>query len=396
MIEIIPFNKDIFNDFSIDENKLTRYTYISNLDLISKLLTIELPIKNKRLALRSILDFLAYVDNKISELGTTVIPISSTTLSDNFSRNKYKKYIDILDKLNIMTKVPYEDGTFYKPNSLYLQYRIHSEYLNKEDLAIVILEDDRSKESFTNEVFDLDKRYTNTIKRLEINIPAAIDAEVKYFIQNNLSISALKIRISRIFYTKRKRFIKKGLKVDRIYHSFTNVSRVSRGHLNIFMNDIDIVNCQPLLLVALLKRNGFKIDNSYQIDCESGSFYERFIDINKPKEISDVEWRPRTKVSLYKNIFFGFNKQSKHNKRFRDLYPTTWESLNIISESCESLASQLQNLESELFNNLIPSKSKYYFTLFDAIYFSNILDRYELEKSIKEYFSKYKVNVSIK
>ena len=397
MIEIIPFNRNIFDTFTIDCKKMTRYVYINNLDIIAKLATMELPIANRRIALRNIFDFLTYIDTKIEQNENTIIPISQSILISYFNRNVYKKYMDILSNLDIITKVPYEDGTFYKKGSLYLQYRVHNAYLNDEDLAIISLEDDRSKENFTNEVEGLDKRFENTIKKLEINIPLAIEAEIKHFREKSLSIYALRNRISRIFYTKRKRFIKKGKKVNRIYHSFTNLTKVSRKFFNVNLYDIDIVNCQPLLLVALLEKNGFKYDKSYKIDCEAGCFYERFMDINKPDDVSSYEWRNgNTKPALYKSIFFGFNKASKHNKRFLELYPETWNSLKIISEECNPLASQLQNLESDLFNNLIPKKSKHYFTLFDAIYFDNILDRFSLEKEIKDYFQRYGINVAIK
>jgi hypothetical protein len=397
MIEIIPFNRNIFDKFTIDCKKMTRYVYINNLDIVAKLATMELPIANRRIALRNIFDFLTYIDTKIEQNENTIIPISQSILISYFNRNVYKKYMDILSNLDIITKVPYEDGTFYKKGSLYLQYRVHNAYLNDEDLAIISLEDDRSKENFTNEVEGLDKRFENTIKKLEINIPLAIEAEIKHFREKSLSIYALRNRISRIFYTKRKRFIKKGKKVNRIYHSFTNLTKVSRKFFNVNLYDIDIVNCQPLLLVALLEKNGFKYDKSYKIDCEAGCFYERFMDINKPDDVSSYEWRNgNTKPALYKSIFFGFNKASKHNKRFLELYPETWNSLKIISEECNPLASQLQNLESDLFNNLIPKKSKHYFTLFDAIYFDNILDRFSLEKEIKDYFQRYGINVAIK
>lgn len=396
MIEIIPFNKTIFDNFEISTKKLTRYVYINNIDLISKLLSIKLPISNKKIALRNIFDFLTYIDTKINQIEKTIIPINQSIFIEFFNRNKYREYMDILSELDIITRIPYQDGTFFVKGSLSCQYRVHSDYLNNEELAIIVLEDDRTKENFNNEVENIDKRYIETIKKLEINIPCAIDAEIRNFRENNLSISALRNRISRIFYTKRKRFIKKGDKVDRIYHSFTNLSRISRKHFNIQMTDLDIVNCQPLLLVALLKRNGFEFDKSYKSDCEAGCFYERFIDINKPKDASDEEWRIETKKGLYKNIFFGFNIKSKYNKRFKEIYPITWKSLELISENCKSLASQLQNLESELFNNLIPKKSRYYFTLFDAIYFDNILDKYELENNIKEYFNKFDIKVSIK
>jgi hypothetical protein len=360
----------------------------------------ELPILNRRIALRNIFDFLTFIDVKSNQEDSTILPISSSILISYFSRDKYKAYMDILSELDILTKVPYQHlsgnkNPFYKIKSTNMQYRIHNEYINDEDLAIIVLEDDRSKDSFTNEVEGLDKRYVDTIKKLNINIQSAIEAEIKYFKEKNLSISALRNRISRILYTKRKRFIKKGTKVDRIYHSFTNLSKVSRKHFNVPMNDVDIVNCQPLLLVALLKQNGFKSDKSYQVDCEAGCFYERFLDINETG-LSEDEQRTYTKKSLYKNIFFGFNKRSKHNKRFQELYPQTWSSLENISENCESLASQLQNLESALFNNLVPKKSKHYFTLFDAIYFDNLLDRYDIEKTIKDYFKQYDIRVAIK
>lgn len=412
MIEVLPFNKTLFNDFTLDTKKLTKYIYINDIQLISNLMAIDLPIKNKKLALRNIFDFLTYLEFKMDEEGETLIQIPSSILIEYFNRDEYKKYMKILENINILTKVPYEDGTFYKApfnqknkgdkwnkiekKGICMQYRIHNEYINKEDLAIIILEDDRSKNTFVNEVENLDERYINTIKKLRIDIPKAIEAEIKYFQEKNLTIPNLRKRISRIFYTERKRFIKKGKKVDRIYHSFTNVSRVSRKHLNINMKDIDVVNCQPLLMVAELKRTNMDYDINYKSDCEEGCFYERFYDINRKKGISDEEHRIPTKVAIYKNIFFGFNKISKHNKRFKELYPETWLSLEKISLEENSLAQRLQNLESKLFNNLIPEKSKYYFTLFDAIYFDNILDKYKLEKIVKDYFSQYEIKVQIK
>jgi hypothetical protein len=50
------------------------------------------------------------------------------------------------------------------------------------------------------------------------------------------------------------------------------------------------------------------------------------------------------------------------------------------------LVSRLQNLESELFNNLSPEKSKKYFTLFDAIFFNNKQDAGALWFTIEKFF----------
>ncbi|MFY8170045.1 MAG: hypothetical protein ACOVK2_02895 [Candidatus Fonsibacter sp.] len=387
MIEILPFNKTLFDDFNLDKSKLTKYCYINDIDITSKLLTIELPISNTRIALKNIFDFLTYIDNKLSQNNnSTIIPISSSKLIEYFSRDTYKQYMDILSELNIITKVPYDNGSFYQPGSLYLQYRVHNNYINSENLGIIILDNDRSKDEFSNEIIELDDRYIKTIKSLEINIKEAIKSEIEYFKTNNLSVSTLRNRISRLFYTKRKRFIKQGKNVNRIYHSFSNVSKVSRKHINIKMVDVDIKNCQPLLLVYLLKNNNMLIDDNYQSDCEEGLFYENFIGINGFD-------RDQSKVALYKNIFFGFNRNSKFNKRFNELYPNTWNLLNEINNSDVSLASKLQNIESELFNNLIPKKSKHYFTLFDAIYFDNINDVKYIVKEINEFFNNLNIKV---
>ena len=78
------------------------------------------------------------------------------------------------------------------------------------------------------------------------------------------------------------------------------------------------------------------------------------------------------------------------------MYPKAWKSLNAISKTDTSLASRLQNLEAELFNNLKPKYSKYYYTLFDAIYYSNIADKKQLTKEIKDFFGGLNIKVRIK
>jgi len=216
MIEILPFNKTLFNNFTLDNKKITKYCYINDINLIGELLTMDLPITNKKLALRNIFDFLSYIDIRIEEDNTTLLPIHSSILIDYFSRDTYKKYIELFEELKIITKVPYDDGSFYKAplkkdNNKWLkdkgnggvcsQYRIHNSYIQKEELAIIILEDDRSKNIFTNTVDDIDERYINTIKILEVNIPKAIEAEIEHFENNDNSMISLRSRISRIFYS---------------------------------------------------------------------------------------------------------------------------------------------------------------------------------------------------
>lgn len=388
-LEIIPIKlaEDLFNEYHNELIKLqsANYCFVSNLDLIPKLLVLDMPIDNKRLAIKNILSFLTYIDNEIKMKDVTVIPISSDILISFFGRDTYKEYMLLLKTLEVISDVPYVDGTFYTKGKLHKQYRVHNSYLNNKDLCIVMLENDRAKSVFTC-TEKIDKRFIKTIKELDINMKDAIIAEINHCKEEGLTSNNLRIRLSRLFYTRMKRFIKKGSNVDRIYHSFSNVSKVSRKHLTIKMYNIDIRNSQPLILVSYLKKNKQKFDTNYQLDCETGNFYNKFITTELDKD--DV------KKSLYKNIFFGFNKQSLINKKFKQLYPLTWSSLEIIHKSDISLAQRLQNLESQLFNNLIPNKSKHYFTLFDAIYFDNINDIVMLNNIITNFFRELEIKVT--
>lgn len=106
--------------------------------------------------------------------------------------------------------------------------------------------------------------------------------------------------------------------------------------------------------------------------------------------------RKQINQSLYQNIFFGFNKRSRYNILFKELYLQTWDSLQEISNTDTSLASRLQIMEAKLFNKLIPKYSKYYYTLFDAVYFTNSADKILLEREIDKFFKKLEIKVKTK
>ena len=381
-IEIIPvkLGYDIFEDYQNELIRLqdSQYCFLVNTEFIKRLLIIDMPIANRRLAIKNILNFLTWLHNDYNSKDTFIYPIPIKKLIEFFKRDTYKKYMQILKDEHVLSDIPYEDGTFYLEGKYYKQYRFFNSYIDDTDLSIVILADDRAKDNFTCTI-NIDQRYVKTIKEMQINMRNALEAEINYCRENNLDTHNLRIRISRLFYTKMKRFIKKGKTVDRIYHSFSNVSKVSRKHINIKMHNIDIKNCQPLMLVSYLTKNSLPFDITYRENCEDGLFYESFV--------TDKMSREEVKVALYKNIFFGFYIESNINKKFKELYPLTWQSLNNIRLSNISLAMRLQNMESTLFNNLIPVKSKYFFTLFDAIYFDNIEDASLLYKNINTFFS---------
>jgi hypothetical protein len=396
MIEIIKLEEKMFGDDltkeSIKSFAFGNLLFVTDIHLISELLTVDIPIKNRRIFLKNVLSFLRYLENRDIENEREQL-LSRSVFIKFFGTDHYYSYKKILKDLKVLTNVPYKDGTWYdKDKKIVKKYRIHDQYFEEKELCLVILEEPRKKyvREFTcDKDVDVTDRFKNTIENIEINTKNAIEAELNDYLKKGSSSHRLRSRISKIFYLKSRRFIKKGNKVDRIYHSFTNLSKIARKHLSVNFNYVDITNCQPLLLVAYLKENEFDYDQSYKYVCESGIFYEEF---NLVKEEDD---RQDIKVGLYKNVYFGFNKQSLYNKKFKELFPTTWDSLDKIYKTDISLASRLQNIEAKLFNNLVPKKSKYYFTLFDSIYFSDIEDCGQIYKEIEKYFTKLGIKTQV-
>ncbi|MFC6095793.1 hypothetical protein ACFPVY_03970 [Flavobacterium qiangtangense] len=374
--EVIALND---NDIAKEIKKQTN-VYCTGIDFLGNLLALEkYPIANKRIAVKNILSFLAHLDESLKKNSTTVVAINQEILIKYFSRDKYVDYVNLLKKMKVMTAVPYENGTFYNfvDKKKSKQYRIHSEFLN-QDLALLIINAKNDIEVTIDGKFD--KKMVKTILNIEVDLKAAILDEVA----NKQSNNSLRCRLSILLRLYSVRWVKTGQNVDRIYHSLSNVSRISRKHIHIKGNhfhNIDIKNCQPLLLCYLLLKNGLEVDESYKKDCENGRLYERFIEEGASRE--------ETKVLLYKAIYFAFKPKRDIALKFKELYPATFKSLQVISSDEIKMATKLQNLEASIFNKLAPQKSKNYFTLFDAIYFTDGNDILHLTKDIEDKFAAF-------
>lgn len=353
--------------------------YVCGIDTIANILAIEkFPIANRRIAIKNIMKFLAYVDSQMKKNNNTILPIPQNILIEFFSKNQYVEYMKLLASLKIMTAVSYQNGTFYsKEEKKSKQYRIHNKFIN-EDLALLIINDKKEIEISIEGTYD--KKFVNAITKIEVDLKFAVIDELK----NKQSNNSLRCRLSILFGLYGKRWMKKGQNVDRIYHSLSNLSRISRKHIHIKgkkFHNIDIKNCQPLLLCYLLLQNGLEIDENYKKDCENGSLYERFID--------NYTSRDEVKVMLYKSIYFDFKPGNEIAEKFKNLYPATYKSLEIISKDGNKLAGKLQNIEASIFNDLVPAKSRYFFTLFDAIYFLDGNDIIQLCDDINEKFLEF-------
>jgi len=222
---------------------------------------------------------------------------------------------------------------------------------------------------------ELNQTMSNTIINEELNYKKVFEEEINYHKENKTTEFSLFIRLCRALSINKKRYAKKGNKVNRIYHSFSNLSRVTRKCFKTKFFNIDLKNAQPTLLLVHLKEQGIDFETEYQTLCESGLFYEMFSSIGLKRE--DI------KVECYKSIFFDFKETNKVNIIFKEKFPKLWSYMKSISETV-CLATILQNIEASIFNTLEVKASSSYYTLFDAIYFNNKKDKEFIMKQLNK------------
>ena len=396
MIQIIP----------IDQLNLIKSLELQEIFITSTILIYELcnyndfPI-NLNKSIYNILRFLCWCDNKIDYKKSTLIQIPKEIFINFFTTKHYLKYEKILTKLGVCFRYKYNDGLFYDEKThRCLQFKFNTKYIDA--MPALILMDDNNDGNILKCDIDINEKYKETIKNIEIDYMSAIKDEIEYC---DNDMNKLRIRLSMLFYVKSKRSITQGINNNRISHSFSNISKISRKHLSInnkkFYN-IDITNCQPLLLCYYLLSNNLEIDKEYIYDCEVGTFYENFIGLEanfihydkkeqKSKSIHKILERNDVKIESYKSIFFEFNTNNPLNKEFAILYPKTHRSLSKL----QGLACKLQQIEASIFNNIIPLSDNY-FTLYDAIYFTDKKDISYLYKYLITEFEKLNIKISIK
>ena len=132
-----------------------------------------------------------------------------------------------------------------------------------------------------------------------------------------------------------------------------------------------------------------ELDSNYLADCENAEIYYRFVTGKKYKTKDDV------KKPLYSAIYFDFKPKKKIAQKFKKLYPLTYNSIELLHSCDTTVASKLQNLEASVFNDIVPKKSKYYFTLFDAIYFTDKADIPNLTEQIVNKFGEYRITPKV-
>lgn len=356
--------------------------------LVNHLESIKLPIKNKEKAYTQIANFLNYLNLLLEQENKSVFVIEQSTFIKYFNGDTYIKFKQILSDSKILTNVTNLDNVWYDyQNSIAKTYRLHNEYINNQDYSLLIIEKNVQPKLEIEK--NVHTKFELAVTTEQLDYEKVFINEVNYHRENNTSKFSLYVRIARALNLTNKRFIKQGTKVNRIYHSFSSLSKITRKCFKTKYFNIDISNSQPTFLVYYLVSNKIKFEQQYQEIVENGNFYELFYDLYNND-------RDKVKVAVYESLFFAFNESRRINKRFKELFPLVWNELKRINEHGITLASILQNLEADLFNNIEVKTSTKFFTLFDAIYFNNKKDINIIKKQIENFGNKIGIKFSIK
>ncbi len=172
----------------------------------------------------------------------------------------------------------------------------------------------------------------------------------------------------------------------RFYSSITNLPSVTIDFLQLYNKDIfelDVANCQPLLLASLLE------NHKYQKDVENGVFYQRIA--------KKIGWsKDKFKVLSYKHLFFSNNiiKTGLIYNALNECYPSLINQINELKKNYK-LALILQKLESSIFIEKIGKQPYSKITRHDSVLVMTE-DYWLFKKLIEDEFQKIGLKVSIK
>lgn len=310
----------------------------------------------------------------------------------------YNKLIDLLKDVNLISvNEKFSQGNFSQ------SYRVESEFINT-DFQEVEIDFEKIFANLKNKSYWL-KKYTNLNKQIKEAYEVKIDLsdyilwlkennglELKPVINNGI--------LERRFLTNERiyDYINDALKLNfdniwiklsnegRFYNTLTNLSYTSIPFMKLKrrgLKEIDIVNCQPLLLSKLVN------NEEYKSDCENGIFYDRMA-----KELNMT--RNEFKVLSYKYIFFS-NKKLKSGKIYEameKIYGGLIEQINELRDKIE-ISKEMQKIESDIFVNKISSLDFKMMLRHDAVYVYE--EDYDIVKSyVIIEFNKIGLNPTIK
>lgn len=336
--------------------------------------------------------------------------------------HNYKKIINILD--NAIGRHPYISPTHSNNQSKSKPFDYYFTANNLEWCLISIDYNNEGEIKTINNTLPINHpahAQVNTILNVKLDLSNTIIDEYNNIFNSTYDwndvkkedITKFTSRIQRAlsFQFNNKRFIKKGNDNEqgRVFSSLTsNLTKIARKHLYIDFKpfyEIDIANCQPLLMAVFLSSKGYIIDNNYITDVMDGIVYDRIVNYAITNNLQTqncfqngktvnlkLTYRPDVKVLSYANIFFKTKtkEESTVSNIFSILYPLTYSALiDYTTKTTDSTALLLQATESEIIMNVSKTIDCEYFTVHDAIYITDYESIESLKKEIIKTVNEY-------
>lgn len=290
-----------------------------------------------------------------------------------------------------------------KHESFTKSYRVKTGFLKNTNMSEVKIDFEKIFGNTRNKEFWLEKypNYTSMIQDC-YNTTIDLDGFVHWLYENEgmeLKYKMIKGSVVMTYLTTERiiRYINQVLKFHyknlwfkisdegRFYSSLTNLPSKSIKFLKLNgkkLVELDVKNCQPLLLSYLINHP------AYKIDVENGVFYDKMA---KALDLKRVEF----KLFSYRYIFFP-NTPLKSGKIYNTLnnhYPGLIGEINNLKKET-NLALTLQKLESDIFVQKIGKLPFGKITRHDSVLVLNENSAF-FEMCIKKEFSKLGLKVNV-
>lgn len=334
---------------------------------------------------------------------------------DNFRPFKFKfeskifQYNELLNFLNNWGLIEINHKYCYKNqnndcSSFTKSFRIKTEFLSESQMSEVeidfpkIFKNTKNKEYWLKKYPDysnlIEDSYNTTIKLDEfinwLYCSKGIELKSKMvngvLTERSLTSDRIIMYINKVLKLHFKNLWFKISNEGRFYSSITNLPSVCINFLKLYNKEVvelDVANCQPLLLASLVE------NSEYKKDVENGVFYQRIAKkIGWPKD--------KFKILSYKYLFFSNDtlKTGEIYNALNECYPSLINQVNNLKKD-NKLALLLQKLESSIFIEKIGKLSYNKITRHDSVLV--IKKDYELfKKLIEDEFQKIGLKVSIK
>lgn len=404
------------------------------------------------------IDFFKYVISKITlenllkkkktEKKKGFVNLNAAILS-NYNK-PYRKHLDYLITHGIII----ENSTYSKVKNTSKSFKLAEKYLTSPVVNIINDKkinnqiNNRKVEENITDIDYLEKWFNTELKIDKKNAKAEIKRLYNVDISNTNN-SKIKIERAKLKRYTMKIALKKLIDGDFYHHKdnttgryHTNLTGIKK-ELRLFIRydnkqlvEIDIINCQPFLSLALLDKHLYSINNmtnrimQYNNNFDLEKYTTEILDIstysmsindykndvlndklytNLANEYNKIYKKNHTrkdgKIGFYNAVFDNFDELNRrpYMQIFKQLYPDVYTAFSLIKKSSyRTLACILQNLEADLIlNNVCKSIDNYnntipIFTIHDCI-ITTKENQLLVENTLKDTFkNKFGLVVNIK